>query len=99
MCLYANAAFAGCSAESEASFKTIAFLAEKVNELDLQCVCQIESSNGKIAKTVISTSKNKKAKVLTLDSLQSTTSKQIKKGTTYLGVMEKNLEVLKEALR
>lgn len=93
------AAFSGCSAESEASFKTIVFLSEKVNELDLQRVCQIESGNGKIAKTVISNSKNKKAKVLTLDSLQSTTAKQIKKGETYLGAMEKNLEVLKEALR
>ena len=93
------AAFSGCSAESEASFKTIVFLSEKVNELDLQRVCQIETGNGKIAKTVISNSKNKKAKVLTLDSLQSTTAKQIKKGATYLGAMEKNLEVLKEALR
>ena len=93
------AAFSGCSAESEASFKTIVFLSEKVNELDLQRVCQIESGNGKIAKTVISNSKNKKAKVLTLDSLQSTTAKQIKKGATYYGAMEKNLEVLKEALK
>ena len=93
------AAFVGCSAESEASFKTIVFLSEKVNELGLNSVCQIESGNGKIAKTVISNSKNKKAKVLVFDSLQSTTAKQIKKGATYLGAMEKNLEVLKEALR
>ena len=93
------AAFTGCSAESEASFKTIAFLSEKVNELDLQRVCQIESGNGKIAQTIISNSKNKKAKVLTFDSLQSTRAKQIKKGATYYVAMEKNLEVLKEALR
>ena len=93
------AAFVGCSAESEASFKTIVFLSEKVNELDLHCVCQIETGNGKIAKTVISNSKNKKAKVLTFDSLQSTTAKHIKKSATYLGAMEKNLEVLKEALK
>ncbi|MDY6398288.1 MAG: metal ABC transporter substrate-binding protein [Treponema sp.] len=93
------AAFTGCSAESEASFKTIVFLSEKVNELGLQCVCQIETGNGKIAKTVISNSKNKKAKVVTFDSLQSTTAKQIKKGATYLGAMEKNLEVLKMALK
>lgn len=93
------AAFTGCSAESEASFKTIVFLSEKVNELGLNSVCQIESGNGKIAKTVISNSKNKKAKVVTFDSLQSTTAKQIKKGATYLGAMEKNLEVLKEVLK
>lgn len=92
------AAFTGCSAESEASFNTIVFLAEKVNELNLQRVCQIESGNGKIAKTVISNSKNRKAKIVTFDSLQSTTKKQIKKGTTYLNAMEKNLDALKEAL-
>ena len=93
------AAFAGCSAESEASFNTIVFLSEKVNELGLQAVCQIESGNGKIAKTIISNSKNRKAKILTFDSLQSTTAKQIKKGASYLGSMEKNLEVLSEALK
>mgnify|MGYP002626333412 CR=1 FL=1 len=93
------AAFTGCSAESEASFNTIIFLSEKVNELDLQRVCKIEGGNGKIAKTVISNSKNKKAKVLVFDPMQSTTAKQIKKGATYLGAMEKNLEVLKEALK
>lgn len=93
------AAFVGCSAESEASFKTIVFLSEKVNELNLQAVCQIESGNGKIAKTIISNSRNKKAKLLTFDSLQSTTTKQIKKGASYLGAMEKNLELLKEALK
>ncbi|WP_406032822.1 metal ABC transporter solute-binding protein, Zn/Mn family, partial [Treponema saccharophilum] len=90
--------FTGCSAESEASFKTIAFLAGKVDELNLGSVCQIESGNGKIARTIIKTSKNKNAKILTFDSMQSTTKKQIKKGATYLGAMEENLKVLKEAL-
>ncbi len=93
------AAFVGCSAESEASFETVVFLANKVDELGLKNVCQIESGNGKIAKTIIQSSKKKNAKILTLDSLQSTTTKDIKKGTTYLGVMQKNLDVLKEALK
>ena len=93
------AAFAGCSAETEASFETIVFLANKVDELDLNNVCQIESGNGKIAKTIIQSSKKKNAKILTFDSLQSTTIKDIKKGITYLSVMQKNLEILKEALK
>lgn len=93
------AAFVGCSAETEASFETIIFLANKVDELTLNNVCQIESGNGKIAKTIIQSSKNKNAKILTFDSLQSTTTKDIKKGSTYLSVMQKNLEVLKEALK
>ena len=62
-------------------------------------VCQIESGNGKIARTIIKSSKKKNAKIMTLDSMQSTTKKDIKKGTTYLSVMQKNLEVLKEALK
>ncbi|WP_277950592.1 metal ABC transporter substrate-binding protein [Treponema zioleckii] len=57
------AAFVGCSAESEASFKTVVFLAQKLNELGLNYVLQIESSDGKIAKTVISArQKTKKQK-------------------------------------
>ena len=92
------AAFAGCSAETEASFKTIAFLSAKTDELSLPAVCQIESGNGKIAETIIQNTKAKKAKVLTLDSMQSTTKADIANGTSYLSIMQKNLEVLKEAL-
>ena len=47
------AAFVGCSAETEASFKTVKFLAEKVDELDLPCVMTIEGSDHKIAETII----------------------------------------------
>ena len=93
------AAFVGCSAETEASFETIVFLANKVDELGLNNVCQIESGNGKIAKTIIQSSKKKNAKILTFDSMQSTTTKDIKKGTSYLSTMQKNLDVLKEALK
>ena len=93
------AAFVGCSAETEASFETIIFLAKKVDELGLNAVCQIESGNGKIAQTIINSSKKKNAKIITFDSLQSTTTNDVKKGTTYLSVMQKNLEILKEALK
>ncbi len=93
------AAFVGCSAESEASCETVVCLANKVDELGLKSVCQIESGNGKIARTIIESSKKKNAKVLTFDSLQSTTKKDIKGGATYLSVMQKNLAVLKEALK
>ena len=93
------AAFAGCSAESEASFETISFLAKKVDELGLKNVMTIEKSDQKIAKTIIENTKNKNQKILILDSMQSTTSDDVKNGTTYLSVMEKNLEVLKEALQ
>ena len=93
------AAFVGCSAETEASFETIKFLAEKVDELGLKNVMTIEKSDQKIAKTIIENTKDKNQNILTLDSMQSTTSDDVKNGTTYLSVMEKNLEVLKEALQ
>lgn len=93
------AAFVGCSAESEASFETVTFLAKKIDELGLGNVLTIEGKNHKIAKTVVDNTKNKDQKVLTMDSMQSTTSKDVKDGATYLGIMEKNLDVLKEALK
>ena len=93
------AAFVGCSAETEASFETVIFLAKKVDELGLNSVLIIESGDGKIARTIIQNTKKKNAKVLTLDSIQSTTSKQAASGTTYLSIMEANLAILSEALK
>lgn len=92
------AAFVGCSAESEASFETIAFLANKTDELKLPAVNTLEGTNHKIAETVISTSKNKTAQILTMDSMQSVTSDDVKNGANYLSIMEKNLETLKTAI-
>ena len=92
------AAFVGCSAETEASFETISFLAKNVDELKLPCVLTIEGAQHKIAETIVQNTIEKNQKVLTIDSMQSTTSKDVANGTTYLSVMEQNLSVLKEAL-
>ena len=92
------AAFVGCSAETEASFETISFLAKKVDELKLPCVLTIEGKHHKIAETIVKNTAQKSQRILTMDSMQSTTSKDVASGTTYLSVMEKNLAVLKEAL-
>ena len=93
------AAFVGCSAETEASFETINFLSEKVDELGLKTVLTIENSDQKIAETIISNTKNKDAQILAMDSMQTTTSEDVANGVTYLGVMEENLKVLTEALK
>ena len=92
------AAFAGCSAESEASFDTISFLAHKVDELNLPCVLTIEGAKHKIAETIVQNTVEKNQKILTLDSMQSTTTTDVENGTTYLSVMEDNLDILKQAL-
>ncbi len=93
------AAFVGCSAESEASFETIVFLARKVDELDLSAVLTIEKSNKKIAETIVANTKSKNQTILEMDSLQSVTEKEIKNGRNYLSAMKNNLEVLKKALK
>ncbi|WP_230397383.1 metal ABC transporter substrate-binding protein [Novisyntrophococcus fermenticellae] len=93
------AAFVGCSAETEASFETIAFLAGKTEELGLTCVLTIESSDQKIAQTIIDNTQTKDQNILTLDSMQSATSEDAANGVTYLSVMDSNLSVLKEALQ
>ena len=93
------AAFVGCSAETEASFETISFLAAKADELSLKSILTIEKSDFKIANTVINASETKDRKILSLDSIQSTTAKDIENGATYLSIMESNLDVLKDALK
>lgn len=92
------AAFPGCSAESEASFSTISFLAGKVDELSLPVVLTIDGSDQKIAKTIIENTTAKNAEILTLDSMQSVTDEQIEQSTSYLSIMENNLSVLEKAL-
>ena len=89
------AAFSGCSAETQASFETVAFLSEKVKERGLPYVLVIDGSDGSVAQTVASQSG---AKIMTLDSCQSVSEDEIAGGSSYLSIMEKNLDVLKEVL-
>ncbi len=93
------AAFVGCSAESEASFETITFLSQKVDECGLPVVLTIEGKDHRIAETIVSNTKSKDQKILSMDSMQSTTAADVKNGASYLSAMEKNLSVLKEALK
>lgn len=92
------AAFTGCSAETDASFETITFLAGKLDELKLPVVLTIENSDQKVAKAVIENTNTKDQKILTLNSMQSVTTQDVEEGTTYLSIMENNLQILKEAL-
>ncbi len=93
------AAFAGCSAETEASFETVTFLAEKVDEFSLTAVMTIEGTDHRIAETIVQNTKTKDQRILTMDSMQSVTAKDVAEGTTYLSIMENNLSVLKDALK
>ena len=92
------AAFTGCSAESEASFETVALLAEKLDTLQISSLLTIENRSHRIPETVLDTCKNKDIAVLVLNSLQSVTAEDLGNGITYLNTMENNLTVLREAL-
>ncbi|MBR3305580.1 MAG: zinc ABC transporter substrate-binding protein [Christensenellaceae bacterium] len=92
------AAFTGCSAETEASFETIAFLSDKINELSLDSVIVLEGSDGRIAETVIRDSGKEGVSILRIDSMQSVDSKDIAGGADYLTIMEHDLDVIKKAL-
>lgn len=93
------AAFTGCSAETEASFETVIFLAGKIDEYNLKSILTIEGSDKKIAETIKNNTTTKDQKILTLNSLQGITSADIGNGITYLSVMTDNLNTLKDALK
>ena len=93
------AAFPGCSAETEASFETITFLAGKVDENGLNAILVIDGSDERIAETIRDNTKEKNQSILMLQSLQSVSRKQMDAGTTYLSGMKENLEVLREVLQ
>lgn len=89
------AAFPGCSEQTEASAKTIAFLINKVKEDNVPVVFHIELSNGKIANAI---SKETNAKVLEFNAAHNISQSDFDAGVTYTDIMRKNISVLKEAL-
>lgn len=93
------AAFPGCSAETEASFETITFLSGKMDEYELPGVLILEKSSPDIAQAIIDNTTKQDQAVLVLDSIQSVNRTQIEEGISYLSIMEKNRDVLGQALR
>jgi zinc transport system substrate-binding protein len=89
------AAFPGCSHQSEASAKTIAFLVDKVKTDSIPVVLHIELSGGKIANSI---AEETGAKVLELNSAHNISQTDFDKGITYVDIMKNNIKVLKEAL-
>ena len=92
------AAFTGCSTETDASFETITFLSGKMDELGLSAILTIENSDRRIAEVIKQNTRDKDQEILTLNSLQSVTAKDINNGFTYLKAMQENLEILKKVL-
>lgn len=93
------AAFNGCSAENTVGPNTLRMLVDKVNELNLDVIYKIDGSDGKIAESVKESTGKSDLKIVTMDSLQSGTSKQFSSTNNYLSRMQANLEALKEGLK
>ena len=92
------AAFQGCSAETEASFETVKFLTEKVEELDLNNLLVIDNGLVDLAETINSSTESKECDILTLHSMQTVSGEEIEAGATYYQYMAENLEVIEKAL-
>ena len=92
------AAFPGCSAETEASFETITFLAGKMDSLGMHSIMVIDGSDHAIAQTIIQSTQAKDQQIAEINSMQSIDQNEIAAGATYLSIMEANLKTLEEAL-
>ena len=74
------------------------FVRPTENAIPWAALLTIEGAQHKVAETIVQNTAEKNQSILTLDSMQSTTSTDVANGTTYLSVMESNLDVLKQAL-
>ncbi len=92
------AAFQGCSVDTEASFETVAFLANKASELKVDHLIILENGLEELAKTVASSSGNDNVEIVRLNSMESVSKEDVEKGVTYLSIMEHNLEVILSTL-
>ena len=89
------AAFPGCSSETEPSASTLAFLIDKVRQEKIPVVFSIELSNGNIARAICESSE---AVPRSYHSCHNVTRDQMKSGETYVSLMTRNLDVIREAL-
>ena len=92
------AAFPGCSADTDASPETVITLSDAIDEYNLSFVAVTENTTGKTAKAVIANTSEKNQEIVVINSMQSVSSEDIENGTTYLGIMEQNLEAIKTLL-
>ncbi|MDE6635510.1 MAG: metal ABC transporter substrate-binding protein [Lachnospiraceae bacterium] len=89
------AAFPGCSADTEADAATIKFLIDKVREENIPIVIKNEMSNGTVADSI---AEETGTEVRTMYACHNISKEDFDSGIGYVGLMERNLAVLKEAL-
>ena len=89
------AAFPGCSTDTQASAKTVAFLIDKVKSDEIPVVFHIELSNEEMCNSIAEATG---AKSELLNAVHNVSDEDFKNGVTYVSLMKHNVEVLKEAL-
>ena len=93
-----SAAFSGCSTETEPSSKTIAYLVNKAKEEKTPVILYIELNDGKVAKTIAKEVGNG-CKAMQIQTLHNVSKTDFDNGETWVSLMERNLDVLREALQ
>ena len=89
------AAFPGCASDTEPSAATMAFLINKVREEKVPAVLKMELSNENIAGAIAEATGTE---VRTFYSCHNLSAEEFEEGETYLSMMQKNVETLKEVL-
>ena len=87
------AAIDGCSSETEPSAPTIIFLIDKIKEENIKTVYYLEFSTRKIAETLTEATGVNAAM---LHSCHNVSYEDLENGATYVSLMTRNYEVLKE---
>ena len=90
------AAFPSCTADTEPSLLVLVELIDRVTEEDSPAVYTIELSTQAIAQTV---AEETGARILTLHSMQTASQEEFEAGESYVSLMEKNIEALREGLK
>lgn len=89
------AAFPGCAGDTEPSAATMVFLINKVKEEHVPYVLKMELSNADIANGVAEATGTE---VKVFYSCHNLSAEDFENGETYLSMMQKNIETLKEVL-
>lgn len=96
--LFYEAAFPGCSTETDATPDTLISLAKTADRLGLSFLLVIEGSSEATARGIIACAENKDLQILSLNSMQSVSKRDIEAGVTYLSIFTDNITAIEAAL-
>lgn len=96
--LNVSAAFSGCSTETEPSASTIAYLEKKVKDENIPVVLYIELNEGKVA-NVIAKEAGENCRAMQIQTLHNISKDDFENGETWVSLMSRNIDVLRNALQ